>query len=47
MVAAKSLRGHLCWRSTDGEVIGQNELRFFTLDEKALRTLAALDAKAR
>jgi hypothetical protein len=47
MVTAKSLGGRLYWRSTDGEVVGQNELRFFTLDEKALRTLAALDAKAR
>src|SRR5262249_10548767 len=47
MVTARSLRGHLYWRSTDGEVVGQNELRFFTLDEKVLRTLAALDAKAR
>jgi hypothetical protein len=47
MVKGRSLRGQLYWRFTDGEIVGQSEPRFFTLNEKALRTLRALDAKTR
>jgi hypothetical protein len=46
MLAAKTIRGYIYWRS-ENEVVERNELRLFTLDAKALRTLAALDAKVR
>src|SRR5262249_25315508 len=46
MLAAKTIRGYIYWRA-ENEIVERNELRLFTLDAKALRTLSALDARAR
>ena len=47
LAKATKVEGRLYCRSVDGDEVRQNDLRTFELDEKAIRSLKALDKRAK